>query len=91
MFNFESEMSPEQFKEKEVKANKQLRKDSDDVLQNLKRCPKSAERATSIVKLKEAIMWLGMDLKRLNEPNPYPNSYNSENATIEKTADDLKL
>lgn len=36
-------------------------------------------------------MWLGMDLKRLNEPNPYPNSYNPSNAIVELTAQGLKL
>ena len=32
-----------------------------------------------------------MNLKRLNEPNPYPDSYNPSNAKIEPTADGLKL
>lgn len=41
--------------------------------------------------LQEGVMWLGMDLKRLNEPNPYPNSYNTTNDKIESTADNLKL
>jgi hypothetical protein len=36
-------------------------------------------------------MWLGMDLKRLYEPNPYPNSYNPSNTVVEPTADGLKL
>ena len=36
-------------------------------------------------------MWLGMDLKRLNEPNPYPDSYNPENAKIAPTADNMKM
>jgi len=42
-------------------------------------------------KLQESIMWLGMNLKRLNEPNPYPESYNPNNTKIAPTADDLKL
>lgn len=43
-------------------------------------------------KLKEAIMWLGMDLKRLNEPNPYPNSKDPNTGDkIEPTADNLKF
>ena len=37
-------------------------------------------------------MWLGMDLKRLNEPNPYPSSKDpSTGSVIEPTADGLKL
>jgi hypothetical protein len=42
-------------------------------------------------------MWLGMDLKRINEanpgasPNPYPNSKDPSNTKIEPTADGLKL
>lgn len=46
---------------------------------------------TTLTSLKEAIMWLGMDLKALNEPNPYPNSYNPENVIVDPTADGLKL
>lgn len=75
----------------QIIANKQLRKDLDSNLQNLKKCPGSRERSLAITKLQEAIMWLGMDLKRLNESNPYPDSYNPENTDIAPTADDLKL
>lgn len=57
----------------------------------------SDERANAVVKLKEAIMWLGMDLKAINEespgaqPNPCPESYNPTSPKIEQTADGLKL
>ncbi len=77
--------------DEDVISNKDLRKNLDVNLQHLKGLPKSRERSISITKLQEAIMWLGMDLKRLNEPNPYPNSYNTDNAIIEPTADNLKL
>jgi hypothetical protein len=77
--------------EEEIKSNKQLRVDLDKVLQDLKDLKGSRERSLSITKIQEAIMWLGMDLKRLNEPNPYPNSYNPNNTIIEPTADNLKL
>ena len=77
--------------EQDVKLNKELRVSLDTQLQILKSAPKSRERSLSITKLQESIMWLGMDLKRLNEPNPYPNSYKPENSIIEPTADDLKL
>jgi len=75
-----------------VKQTKQLRKDLDCQLQVLKNSErKSRERSISITKLQEAIMWLGMDLKALNEENPYPESYNPDSPVIEKTADNLKL
>lgn len=77
--------------DQDVIANKDLRKNLDVNLQHLKGLPKSRERSLSITKLQESIMWLGMDLKRLNEPNPYPESYNPENTIIDKTADGLKL
>jgi len=75
----------------DVFSDKQLRKNLDVELQVLKLLPGSRERALAITKLQECIMWLGMDLKRLNEPNPYPNSYAPENAIIDKTADGLTL
>lgn len=78
-------------KEEEVKADKQLRKNLDEQLQVLRALPETRERSLAITKLQESIMWLGMDLKRLNEPNPYPESYNPESPKIEPTADDLKL
>lgn len=57
----------------------------------------SRERSLAITKLQEAIMWLGMDLKAINEespgaaPNPYPESYNPSSPKVEPTADNLKL
>jgi len=77
--------------EADVISNKELRVSLDENLQKLKALPSSRERRISIAKLQEAIMWLGMDLKRLNEPNPYPNSYDPSNSKIEPTADGLKF
>lgn len=77
--------------DQEIKANKELRKALDIRLQLLKKLRSSRERNLSITKLQESIMWLGMDLKRLNEPNPYPDSYNPENNKIAPTADNLKM
>ena len=78
--------------EQEIVNIKQLRKDIDDIIQrvgNLERCK---ETSLSITKLEEAVMWLGMDLKRLNQPNPYPSSKDpSTGSKIEPTADGLKL
>ena len=79
-------------REKEITENKRLRRDIDDIIQDVKDLPPSRERSLSITKLQEAVMWLGMDLKRLNEPNPYPSSKDpSTGDKIEPTADGLKL
>ena len=76
----------------EVVANKQLRKDIDEKIQEIKHLPPSRERSLAITKLQEGVMWLGMDLKRLNEENPYPSSKDpSSGDKIEPTADGLKL
>jgi len=77
--------------ELDVIMNKELRVQLDGQLQILKSLKSSRERSLSIIKLQESIMWLGMDLKRLNEPNPYPNSYNINNAKVEPTADGMKM
>lgn len=83
--------------EQEIVSNKELRRDIDVNLQKVKDLPASRERSITITKLQEAVMWLGMDLKRINErvpgsiPNPYPNSKDPSNTKIEPTADGLKL
>ena len=77
--------------EQEIKLTKQSRVDLDAQLQKLRELPSSREVSLSITKTQEAIMWLGMNLKRLNQPNPYPDSYNPENTKIAPTADGLKL
>ena len=78
--------------EDEVMFNKDMRKQIDEILQMVKLAPASRERSLAITKLQEAVMWLGMDLKRLNEPNPYPSSKDpSTGSKIEPTADGLKL
>lgn len=74
-----------------VIADKTLRVLIDSGLQKLKALPPSRERSLSITKLQEAIMWLGMDLKRLNDTRPYPSSYDPSTAKVEPTADGLKL
>lgn len=64
----------------------------DETLQKIKDAPRtSRERSLAITKVQEAIMWLGMDLKALNTPNPYPDSYDPSNRNIAPTADGLKL
>jgi len=75
-----------------VSETKRLRQEIDVRLQVLKDSNrKSRERSIAITKLQEAIMWLGMDLKELGTPNPYPQSYNPNSQVIEPTADGLKL
>ena len=77
--------------EQDVIADKKARVGLDEWLQKIKMLPPSRERSLSITKIQESIMWLGMDLKRLNEPNPYPDSYDPSNTKIAPTADNLKL
>lgn len=98
--------------EESIAETKQVRKDLDVTLQYLKmmsgepvgqtirdksRIRRSRERSLAITKIQEAIMWLGMDLKDINEenpgasPNPYPESYNPASPVVEPTADGLKL
>lgn len=78
--------------EEEVMANKRLRQEIDVKIQEVKELPCSRERSLCITKLQEAVMWLGMDLKRLETLNPYPSSKDPSTGTkIEPTADGLKL
>lgn len=88
--------------------DKELRRDIDAIIQRLKEGstvdprltvpPKrsSRERSIAITKLQEAVMWLGMDLKAINDEsggaeNPYPHSKDPANTIIAKTADGLIL
>lgn len=84
--------------EKEIVADKELRKEIDEIIQKVKNMPSTRERSITITKLQEACMWLGMDLKRINEidaekcPNPYPSSKDPNTGSkIEPTADGLKF
>jgi len=76
----------------EVPAIKQLRKDIDDIIQRVKTLESCRETSLVITKLQEGVMWLGMDLKRLNEADPYPSSKDpSTGIKIDPTADELKF
>jgi len=83
--------------EAEIVSDKQCRKDIDSIIQRIKGQPASRERSLAITKLQEGVMWLGMDLRRINEANPgasehpYPHSYNNSNTIIEPTSDGLKF
>lgn len=75
----------------DIRSDKAYRFSLDQTLQGIKSLPPSRERAICITKIQEAIMWLGMDLKRLGNPNPYPESYDPTSPTVHPTADNLKL
>ena len=76
----------------EIPKVKQLRKDINDVIQRVKTLDNCREVSLCITKLQEAVMWLGMDLKRIGDINPYPNSKDPSTGTkIDPTADNLKF
>lgn len=75
----------------EIKNTKQFRKDIDEVIQRVKGLDQSRETSLTITKLQEAVMWLGMNLKRLGAENPYPESKNPDSTKVEPTADGLKF
>lgn len=96
--------------ESHIILNKELRRDIDGIIQRLKDSTgenipqghpnngrRSRERSLTLTKLQEAVMWLGMDLKAINDENPgvienpYPNSKDPSNTIIEPTAGGLKL
>lgn len=90
--------APESIKarhDRDIVKTKELRVQLDGVLQNIKEAVAkdrhSRERALAVTKVQEAIMWLGMDLKDIGTPTPYPNSYNPSNTIVDATADGLKL
>lgn len=76
----------------EIQTIKHLRKQIDNIIQDVKQLESCRETSLVITKLQEAVMWLGMDLKRLGAPNPYPNSKDpSTGDVVEPTADNLKF
>jgi len=81
----------------EVQSIKQHRKNIDTEISALKLWPPTRERSLAITKLQEAVMWLGMDLKRIGEANPglvqnpYPHSKDPNSPVIDQTADGLRL
>lgn len=77
--------------EVQIIETKQLRKDLDVIVQRIKELKQSRPTSITKTKLDEAIMWLGQNLKELGEANPYPNSRDTSNTTVEPTADGLKF
>lgn len=90
MYNKKEELLYEA-KEKEILETKRLRKKLDEVLQEVKKLNKTRETSLSVTKIQEGIMWLGMYLKELGTPDPYPTSKDSLDPTIHPTADNLKF
>ena len=82
------------FSEQEILRTKRWRASLDAVLQEMKTAQASPERATSVERLKESIMWLGMDLKErapAGSPPAYPGSYDANNPEVHPPVDGLKL
>lgn len=77
-----------------VAENKAICASLDDMLQELKQSVDatrtSRERSIAIIKLEEAIMWLGKDLNALKQANPYPESMNPGSPVIHPPADGLQ-
>ena len=78
-------------KEAEILFTKRIRINADKVLQDAKEAPPSREMSLCITKLQEAIMWAGMNLKRLNDGvSCYPNGY-KENTIVDPMEPPVKL
>lgn len=89
----EAQAANQAFKDQKIREVKQFRVELDGILQRMQNPPFGhwSEREYATVKLKEAIMWLGMELKAIGAENPYPNSYKPENTIVDPTADGLTL
>ena len=59
----------------EIKKIKTCKVELDKALQNVRNLDSCRESSIAITKLQEAIMWLGMDLKRIDNSNTYPENY----------------
>ncbi len=80
-------------KEDLIRATKAHRKDLDEVLQRIKTddCV-SREKSLAVTKVQEAIMWLGMNLKILNDGvSCYKEGDNPDSPVVEPVADGLKM
>jgi hypothetical protein len=88
-------VTPEEHRVRNVKT---FRVALDSVIQGMRRL--ETETASEEVILarqatQNAVMWLGMEMKRLGKilgtPSPYPDGYKPENSIVNPTADGLKL
>ena len=81
----------EWYKKNNITNTKNARIQLDNVLSGVRELNPSREVSIVVTKIQEAIMWLGMNLKALGTPDPYPNSRDVTNTIVDKTADGLKL
>jgi len=51
----------------QIIAIKELRRDTDAIIQRVRALPGSSERTLAFRKLQEGVMWLEMDLKKLRD------------------------
>ena len=77
--------------EDEIRDTKLMRRFLDLAIQKLKILKPTKSTTIAITKIQEGIMWLGMHLKELDTPNPYPTSKDDTSLTIHPTADNLNL
>ena len=71
---------------------KSFRKLGDELVQSVKELNPSHEVNNATDKFLEGIMWLGMELKRVGNENPYPHSKDAGTGDIvDKTADGMKM
>jgi hypothetical protein len=91
----EEKMSLEDY---QIIKTKTLRVALDEQLQEVKllrdvlgRGDAGRQASIAVTDLESTIMRLGMVLKEIGNPSPYPNSYNPNNTVVDPTADNLKL
>lgn len=74
----------------EIVVDKQLINDIYEKIKEVNKLPESRERTFAIYMLQEAVVWLGMDLKRLNKTDIIRVENPSTEEKIEPAADVLK-
>lgn len=82
--------------ERNIRESERFRVDLDGLLQVLKVSNSgfglSEERSTAVMKIQEAIMWLGMDLERLNDGvSCHEHGYDPSNAKVDPPPSGVKL
>lgn len=77
--------------EDEIRDTKLMRKFLDIALQKVILLKSTKPTDLAIIRIQEAIMWLGMHLKELGTPDPYPTSRDNSDLTIHPVADNLKF
>lgn len=75
----------------EIGDTKLMRKFLDMAIQKVKILQSTKATNLVITKIQEGVMWLGMHLKEIGTPDPYPTSRDNSDMTIHPVADNLKL